>query len=171
MKQKAVLGLVGWSGSGKTHLAEKLIARLTKDGRKISSIKHAHHAFDVDMPGKDSYKHRSAGAEQVLVTSARRWALMTELRQNIELTFDQALAQIEPCDLVLVEGFKHVEFPKLEIHRPKLGKPLLFRTVPGIKAVASDQPLKNLDSSAKYFDLNNIETIVHWINTEILWSN
>ena len=157
MTQK-ILGLAGWSGAGKTTLAVQLIESLSARGLKVSSLKHAHHNFDVDHPGKDSHRHRLAGVGQVLVTSANRWALMTELQGGAELTLPQALAQLAPCDLVLVEGFKHEDFPKLEVHRPSLGKPLLQGTLPGVLAVASDAPLDQ-----PYLDLNDIRALLAWV--------
>ncbi len=171
MRRQALLGLAGWSGSGKTQLACQLIAHLTQAGRRVSTVKHAHHAFDMDVPGKDSYQHRAAGAGQVLVTSAQRWALMTELRHADELTLDQALSRLAPCDLVIVEGFKQVDFPKLEVHRPSLKKPLLYGTVPGIRAVASDEALPDLDPSVPFLDLNQTATIARWVAAQAAWSS
>lgn len=162
MNPPAILGLAGWSGSGKTTLAERLIAALSARGLRVSSVKHAHHQFDVDQPGKDSHRHRQAGAGQVLVTSATRWALMTELRGEPELTLDQALNQLAPADLVLVEGFKGEDFPKLEIHRPALGKPLLHPDMPGIRAIASDAPIK---TDLPLLDLNDFDSILSWVMT------
>lgn len=171
-----VLGLAGWSGSGKTTLGTELIRRLSERGLRISTLKHAHHAFDIDQPGKDSYRHRAAGAGQVLVTSANRWALMTELRGAAELSFTDALSKIDPCDLVLVEGFKNEDFPKLEVHRPTLGKPLLYGQVPGILAIASDAPLGDktdgdIRSGIKVpiLDLNDLTTIERWVLDYMTW--
>ncbi len=139
-----VFGLAGWSGSGKTTLAARLIPEFVRRGVRVSTIKHAHHAFDVDQPGKDSYAHRMAGASEVLVSSANRFALMHELRGAPELTLDQLLARLAPVDLVLVEGFKRDRHEKIEIHRPSVGKPLLAPEDPQIVAVASDAPLTGL---------------------------
>jgi molybdopterin-guanine dinucleotide biosynthesis protein B len=135
-----VIGLAGWSGAGKTTLVKRLIPCLTGRGISVSTIKHAHHAFDPDTPGKDSYEHRHAGARQVLVGSALRWALMTELRGAPEPTLAEMLARLDPVDLILVEGFKREAIPKIEIHRAANGKPWLFRDDPLVRGVASDVP-------------------------------
>src|SRR4051794_6041765 len=118
-----VIGLAGWSGSGKTTLVVRLIPALRAMGLRVASLKHAHHEFDVDQPGKDSYEHRAAGAEEVLVSSARRWALMHELRGAAELTLTELLGRMTPVDLVIVEGYKRDRHPKLEVFRPSVGKP------------------------------------------------
>lgn len=136
-----VIGFAGWSGSGKTTLVEQLIGLLEDRGLVVSLIKHAHHEFDIDYPGKDSYRHRHAGCREVLVTSAKRWAVMHELRGRAELSLDEALAQLSPCDLVLVEGFKRAPIPKIEIWRGDSEKPLLFPNDPHIVAIASDRPV------------------------------
>ena len=135
-----IFGFAGWSGSGKTTLIEQLIPRLAARGLRIALIKHAHHDFDVDQPGKDSYRHRHAGCVEVLVSSPVRWAQMHELRGGVELTLGRALTQLSPCDLVLVEGYKAAPIPKLEIHRSGLGKPLLQPRDPYIAALATDEP-------------------------------
>jgi molybdopterin-guanine dinucleotide biosynthesis protein B len=135
-----VFGFAGWSGSGKTTLIEQLIPRLVARGLRVSLVKHAHHAFDIDHPGKDSYRHRRAGCAEVLVTSATRWALMHDLRGGDELAFDEALARLAPCDLALVEGFKSAAIPKLEVWRAEVGKPLLHPADPHIVAIATDRP-------------------------------
>ena len=135
-----VFGFAGWSGSGKTTLLEQLIPRLVAHGLSVSLIKHAHHAFDLDQPGKDSYRHRHAGCSEVLVSSSARWALVHEHRGGDELTVGQALARLAPCDLVLVEGYKRAPIPKLEVHRVALGKPLLHTGDPQIVALAADSP-------------------------------
>jgi molybdopterin-guanine dinucleotide biosynthesis protein MobB len=131
-----VFGVVGWSGSGKTTLVEKLIAGITARGVSVSSIKHAHMNFDIDRPGKDSHRHRVAGAREVLVSSPHRWALLHELRGEAELPLEGLLARLSPVDLVLVEGFKFDPHPKLEVHDPALGKPLLAPQDPHIVALA-----------------------------------
>jgi molybdopterin-guanine dinucleotide biosynthesis adapter protein len=133
-------GFAGWSGSGKTTLLEKLIPRLVARGLRVSLVKHAHHEFEIDIPGKDSYRHRHAGCQEVLVSSANRWALMHELRDADELTLEEALSRLSPCDLVLIEGYKRSAIPKLEIHRSLLGKPLLHPSDPHIVALATDSP-------------------------------
>ncbi len=136
-------GIAGWSGSGKTTLIERLVPVLTRRGLVVSLIKHAHSGFDIDRPGKDSYRHREAGCTEVLLTADARWALMHELRGAPSPSLPQLLALMSPCDLVLVEGFKTGEdLPKLEVHRPSLGKPMLTPDHPGIVALASDVRLE-----------------------------
>jgi molybdopterin-guanine dinucleotide biosynthesis protein B len=135
-----VIGMAGWSGSGKTTLATKLIPVLAARGLKVSTIKRAHHDFQVDKPGKDSYEHRMAGAGEVLVSSAGRWVLMHENRQDPEQTLAQLLRRLSPCDIVLVEGFKSERHPKLEVFRAEAGNAPLHPQDPRIVAVASDQP-------------------------------
>jgi molybdopterin-guanine dinucleotide biosynthesis adapter protein len=136
-----VIGIAGWSGAGKTTLLAKLIPRLTARGVRVSTVKHAHHAFDVDQPGKDSHTHRMAGATEVLVSSVNRWALVHELRGAAEPALSDLLAKLAPVDLVIVEGFKHGAHPKLEIYRFAVGKPPLHPDDPHIVAVASDTPV------------------------------
>jgi molybdopterin-guanine dinucleotide biosynthesis protein B len=136
-----IFGLAGWSGSGKTTLLAALIPELTAHGLTVSTIKHAHHQFDIDQPGKDSWRHRQAGAREVMVASARRWALMHELRDGPEPPFETLVAQMSPVDLLLVEGWKRHPHPKIEVHRPALGKPLLYPDDPHVVAIASDEPL------------------------------
>lgn len=133
-----VVGLAGWSGAGKTTLLTKLIPHLAGRGLAVSTIKHAHHAFDVDTPGKDSWMHREAGAQEVLVSSANRFALMRELRGAPEWTLSQLLDKLSPCDLVIVEGFKRSGHPKIEVHRNLNGKPFLWPDDADIHGVASD---------------------------------
>jgi molybdopterin-guanine dinucleotide biosynthesis adapter protein len=135
-----VFGFAGWSGSGKTTLIEQLIANLVARGRRVALVKHAHHDFDIDQPGKDSHRHRVAGASEVLVSSARRVALIHELRGAPEWSLGRLLERLEPCDLVLVEGFKAAAIPKLEVHRPAVGKPLLYPHDPHVVALATDEP-------------------------------
>lgn len=151
-----VFGLAGYSGSGKTTLLERLIPFLTAQGLTLALIKHAHHDFDIDQPGKDSYRHRQAGATEVLVSSAQRWALMHELRGAEEPSLQAHLARLSPCDLVLVEGFKREPIPKLEIHRQDNAKPLLFTQDPHIVAIATDVPI---EAPLPLFDMNAIEAI------------
>lgn len=133
-----VFGFAAYSGNGKTTLIENLVPLLVERGLKVSLIKHAHHAFDVDQPGKDSYRHRQAGATEVLVSSAERWALMHELRNHPEPELPALLERLAPCDLVLVEGFKKQAIPKIEIHRLSAGTALLFPDDPHIVALATD---------------------------------
>ena len=155
-----VFGIAGWSGSGKTTLIEKLIPRLVKRGLKVSLIKHAHHTFDVDQPGKDSYRHRHAGAAEVMVTSSRRWVLMHELRGAHEPSFEEQVKRLSPCDLVIVEGFKHAPIPKLEVWREATEEGLLHPGDPHIVAVASDA---RLDTKLPLLDLNDDEAIAEFI--------
>src|SRR5215213_8245313 len=121
-----IIGIAGFSGSGKTTLIEKVVPLLVAEGLRVSLIKHAHHEFDVDQPGKDSYRHRHAGASEVLVSSSKRWALMHELRGASEPTLEEQLKQLSPCDLVLVEGYKTAPIPKVEVHRRANTTPLLY---------------------------------------------
>jgi len=133
-----IIGLAGWSGSGKTTLITKLIPRLIARGVKVSTLKHAHHGFDLDQPGKDSFFHRAAGATEVIISSAKRWAILHELREEPEWNLGGLVAKMSPVDLVLFEGFKRDVFPKLEIHRAANGKPLIHPDDPHIVAIASD---------------------------------
>jgi molybdopterin-guanine dinucleotide biosynthesis adapter protein len=133
-----VIGLAGWSGAGKTTLLKRAIPHLLKEGLRVSVIKHAHHEFDVDVPGKDSWVHRQAGASEVLVSSSRRWALMHELRGAAEPRLQELLAKMAPVDLVLVEGFKREPHRKIEVHRTANGKPWLFPDDPGIVGIVTD---------------------------------
>ena len=152
-----VFGLAGWSGSGKTHLMARLIPTLVGRGFRVSTLKHAHHRFDIDHPGKDSHTHREAGATEVLISSAHRFALLHELRDEPEPTLPDLLVRLTPVDLVLVEGFKHDPIPKLEIHRPSVGKPPLWDTDSWIVAVATDEPLS--DCTKPVLPLEGIEAI------------
>jgi molybdopterin-guanine dinucleotide biosynthesis protein B len=141
MRNPLIIGFAGWSGAGKTTLITRLIPVLTARGISVSTIKHAHHDFDIDTPGKDSYEHRRAGATEVLVTSANRWALMSELRGGPEPDLRELLTKLAAVDVVLVEGFKRTTPIKIEVHRPSLGKPLLYPDDPAVVAVASDVPV------------------------------
>ncbi|KQW17363.1 molybdopterin-guanine dinucleotide biosynthesis protein MobB [Afipia sp. Root123D2] len=133
-----VIGLAGWSGAGKTTLVAKLLPALIARGLRVSTIKHAHHAFDLDTPGKDSWVHRQSGATEVLVSSGRRWALMRELRGGEEPGLPDLLTKLADVDLVIVEGFKSEAYPKIEIHRQANGKPTLFQDDPTIVGIATD---------------------------------
>ncbi len=139
-----IFGLAGWSGSGKTTLMTLLIPELVSRGITVSTLKHAHHSFDVDQPGKDSWRHRQAGAGEVMISSQNRWALMHELRGAPEPSLDELAARMSPVDLLLIEGFKRHPHPKIEIYRPSLGKPPLHPEDPFIVAVASDEILPRL---------------------------
>ena len=136
-----VIGIAGWSGAGKTTLVARLLPRLIGRGLLVSTVKHAHHAFDLDQPGKDSHTHRLAGATEVLVSSSSRWALIHELRGAAEPALPALLRKLNPVDLVLVEGFKRGTHPKLEVYRGALGKPLLCADDPRVVAVATDAAL------------------------------
>lgn len=153
-------GFAGWSGSGKTTLIEKLIPLFVRRGLRVSLIKHAHHTFDVDQEGKDSYRHRHAGASEVLVTSSRRWVLMHELRGGREPTFEEQVARISPCDLLIVEGFKFAPIPKLEVWRAATGEALLHPNDPHIVAVASDS---KVETALPVLDLNDSEAIAAFV--------
>jgi len=154
------IGFAGWSGSGKTTLIEKLIPLLTKRGLRVSLIKHAHHTFDVDQPGKDSYRHRHAGASEVLVTSSRRWVLMHELRGEQEPKFEDQLRHLSPCDLLIVEGFKYAPIPKLEVWRAETGEPLIHPNDPHIVAVVSDQ---KVETRLPVLDLNDADAVAAFV--------
>lgn len=155
-----VFGFAGYSGSGKTTLIEELIPRFVMDGFRISLIKHAHHDFDIDRPGKDSYRHREAGATEVMLASSKRWVLMHELRDEPEPDLPQQLSRLAPCDLVLVEGFKRQPIPKVEIYRAAIGKPLLHPADEHIVAIATDSPL---NTTLPQFDLNDPDPIAEFI--------
>ncbi len=158
-----VFGFAGWSGSGKTTLIERLIPRLIAQVGRVSLIKHAHHDFDVDVPGKDSWRHRQAGCSEILVTSGVRWALMRELRGDSELTMAQALARLSDCDLALVEGYKRAPLPKLEVWRSLIGKPRLASGDPAILAVATDTPEVIKDTGLPIFGLDDVDQIATFV--------
>lgn len=147
-----VIGLAGWSGAGKTTLLVRLIPVLTARGLRVSTLKHAHHGFDVDRPGKDSHEHRAAGATEVLVSSGRRWALMHELRDEPEPSLGALLRRLSPVDLAIVEGFKREAHPKLEVHRAANGKPFLFLEIPNVVALASDAPVPAAPGPVAHLD-------------------
>jgi molybdopterin-guanine dinucleotide biosynthesis protein B len=156
-----VFGFAGYSGSGKTTLIEQLIPRFVAMGLRVSLIKHAHHGFDIDRPGKDSYRHREAGASEVLLTSDRRWVLMRELRGEREPTLEEQLRLLSPCDLALVEGYKSNDLiPKLEVYRPAIGKPPIHPAHPNIVAVASDAKVGTL---LPLLDINDPDAIAQFI--------
>jgi len=155
-----IFGFAGWSGSGKTTLIEKLIPRFVGRGLRVSLIKHAHHNFDIDVPGKDSYRHRHAGASEILVTSSRRWVLMHELRGSQEPSFDEQIKHFSPCDLLLVEGFKFAPIPKLEVWRKETGEGLLHPNDPHIVALATDAEVK---TKLPRLDINDDAAIAAFI--------
>ncbi|MGE5471265.1 MAG: molybdopterin-guanine dinucleotide biosynthesis protein B [Bacteroidota bacterium] len=155
-----VFGIAGYSGSGKTTLLEKLIPRLVARGYRVSVIKHAHHGFDIDRPGKDSWRHREAGASEVLLSCNDRWALMHERRDGPEPTLGELLSHLSPCDLVLIEGFKQEAVPKLEVYRPSHGKPPLFAERRDIVAVATDG---EVHTALPVLPLNDITAIADFV--------
>ena len=159
-----IFGFAGWSGSGKTTLIEKLIPLFVARGLKVSLIKHAHHTFDLDQPGKDSYRHRHAGCTEILVSSSRRWALVHELRGAPEPGFAELIERLSPCDLVLIEGFKRERVPKLEVYRAATGEPLLHPQDQDIVAIASDQ---RLDTKLPQFDLDDVLGIASFIRNHV----
>jgi molybdopterin-guanine dinucleotide biosynthesis protein B len=155
-----VIGIAGFSGSGKTTLIEKVIPELVRAGLRVSLIKHAHHEFDVDQPGKDSYRHRHAGCTEVLVSSSRRWALMHELRGGPEPSLQEQLRHFSPCDLVIVEGYKHEALPKVEVHRKGSEAPLLYPEDRNVVAIATDE---ELDTTLPQIDLNDAAAVARFI--------
>ena len=157
-------GVTGWKTAGKTGLMERLVTEITGRGLTVSTVKHAHHSFDVDHPGRDSYRHRDAGARQVLLSSRNRWALMTEMRGAEELPLSELLVRLDPVDLILVEGYKRDTHSKIEAHRAATGNPLIAPDDPTIRAVASDTPL---DLDRPVFDLNDTGAIADVILKEV----
>ena len=156
-----IFGLVGWSGSGKTTLIRLLIPELISRGYTVSTMKHTHHDFDIDKPGKDSYEHRVAGASQVLITGTKRWALLNENRDQPEPTVEELLARMDNVDLVLIEGFKNHSHAKLEVFRQSVGKELIATNDPTVNAVATDEEL--VTDAAVVIDLNDIEGVAQYI--------
>lgn len=152
-----LIGFAGWSGAGKTTLIVRVIPLLTARGLRVATLKHAHHAFDVDREGKDSWLHRKAGARSVLVASDARWALMHELEADAEPTLAQHLARVPAADIVLIEGWKRDGHPKIEVFRPALGKPALFPGDPSIVAIASDSVVADADRPV--VDINDAEAV------------
>ena len=157
-----VFGIIGWKNAGKTGLMERLVTEITSRGFSVSTLKHAHHRFDVDQPGKDSYRHREAGAKEVLLASGQRWALMHEMRGAEEPALDDLLNKLSPVDVVLVEGFKSGNHPKLCAHRTATGNPPILE--PNVLAVASDTPL---DLSLPVFDLDDTTALADFILAEV----
>ena len=156
-----MFGVTGWKNSGKTGLMERLVTEITSRGFKVSTIKHAHHSFDVDHPGRDSHRHRTAGASEVMLASGNRWALMHELRDEEEPPFDDLLARMSPVDLILVEGYKRESHAKIECFRDVVSDPLRKHDDPTICAVATDTDVGTLD--VPVFDLNNTAEIADFI--------
>ena len=164
-----VYGVIGWKNSGKTGLMERLITEIRARGLSVSSIKHAHHAFDIDQPGKDSFRHRQAGAGEVLLASRHRWVLMHENETGAEPALDALLARLSPVDLVLVEGYKRDSHPKIEAHRTATGQPLIAPDDPTVRAVASEN-LADLPAMGWHgagFDLNDAAGIADFILTDL----
>ncbi|MFY0661853.1 MAG: molybdopterin-guanine dinucleotide biosynthesis protein B [Shimia sp.] len=159
-----IYGVVGWKNSGKTGLMERLVTEITDRGFSVSTVKHAHHSFDVDHPGKDSHRHRVAGAREVLLASKSRWALMHELRDEDEPTLEELLTKLSDVDLVLVEGYKRDAHRKVEAHRQETGNALISPEDPTIRAIASDVPL---DNEKPIFDLNNTKEIADFILSDL----
>jgi molybdopterin-guanine dinucleotide biosynthesis adapter protein len=156
-----VIGLAGWSGAGKTTLLARLIPYFNAEGLRVSVIKHAHHDFDVDIPGKDSWVHRQAGANEVLVSSSRRWALMHELRGAAEPRLPELLAKMARVDLVLIEGFRSEPHRKIEVHRAANGKTLLFPNDPGVVGLATDAAVETTLPTAHLDDIPAIAAMMH----------
>lgn len=161
----AVIGVTGWSGSGKTALIVRLIPELATRGYRVATVKHAHHAFDIDTPGKDSFEHRAAGATEVVVSSAKRWAIMHENRDTSEPALEDLLAKLSPVDIVLVEGFKNEAHTKIEVHRPVTGVDLICATNPSIVAIASDAAFADGVSAPgiPMLDLNDTAAIADFV--------
>jgi molybdopterin-guanine dinucleotide biosynthesis protein B len=155
-----VIGIAGFSGSGKTTLIEKLIPLFVREGLRVSLVKHAHHEFDVDQPGKDSWRHRHAGCSEVLISSSKRWALLHELRGAAEPSLAEQLKHLSPCDLVIVEGYKISEIAKVEVHRRDSSAPLLYPEDAHVVAVATDEPL---ETRLPQFGLDDAEGVARFI--------
>ena len=154
-------GLAGWSGSGKTTLMTKLLPALIEHGLTVSTMKHTHHQFDIDKPGKDSHNHRMAGASEVMVTSSSRWALMHELRGEPEPDVNFMLSKMSPVDLVMIEGFKAYRHPKIEVHRPSLGKPLLCESDDSVVAIATNEPVGV--THLPVLDLDDVQAVAAFV--------
>ena len=154
-------GMIGWSGSGKTTLIIQLIPELIRRGYSISSMKHTHHNFDIDKPGKDSYEHRVAGAKQVLITGSKRWALLNENRDQEESSIDDLLAKMDPVDLVLIEGFKKHPHSKMEVYRPSVERPLLALEDKSVVAIATDEEVDG--GGLPIIDLNSVASVADFI--------
>jgi molybdopterin-guanine dinucleotide biosynthesis protein B len=162
--QLKVIGFAGWSSSGKTTLIEALIGIFRARELCVSLVKRAHHEFDVDVPGKDSYRHRHAGCQEVMISSSRRWVLMNELRGAGEVELDELLSHLAPCDLVLVEGYKFAPIPKIEVHRPETGKPLIYPNDPHVVALAADAvAMARIECPLPRLDLNNASRVADFV--------
>jgi molybdopterin-guanine dinucleotide biosynthesis protein MobB len=160
-----VFGITGWKNSGKTGLMERLVAEITARGFSVSTVKHAHHSFDVDHEGKDSHRHRVAGAREVLLSSRNRWALMAELRGADEPELQDLLAKLSPVDLVLVEGYKREAHPKIEAHRGATGQPLIAPGDDTIIAIASDEALAQVQ--VPVFELDDTKALADFVLRQV----
>jgi molybdopterin-guanine dinucleotide biosynthesis protein MobB len=156
-----IFGIVGWKNSGKTTLVARLVTELKARGYSVSTVKHAHHVFDLDQPGRDSYKHREAGAQEVLISSGKRWALMHELQNEVEYQLDDLLEKMTPVDLILIEGFKTAPHPKIECHRATTERPLICEANDTIVAVASD--IGMVMGELGQLDLNDVGQIADFV--------
>jgi molybdopterin-guanine dinucleotide biosynthesis adapter protein len=156
-----VIGVVGWKNNGKTTLVERLVAHLVGRGLRVSTVKHAHHAVEIDQPGKDTWRHRAAGASEVVLVTAKRWALIHELREEGEPPLAVILERMAPADLVIIEGFKSAPHPKIEVHLSARATPLLARDDPSVIAIASDEPIHDLDRPV--FGIDDIDAIAAFI--------
>ncbi len=160
-----VYGVVGWKNAGKTGLMERLVKEIRGRGFTVSTVKHAHHSFDVDHPGKDSHRHRAAGATEVMLASRNRWALMRELRGEDEPPLDSLLKRLSPVDLVLIEGYKRDRHPKVEAFRMEPGNPLIADGDPTVRAIAADGPV---DSGGRpVFELDDTASVADFILREV----
>lgn len=159
-----IYGVIGWKNAGKTGLMERLVTEITARGHRVSTVKHAHHSFDVDHPGRDSYRHREAGATEVLLASRNRFALMHELRDEEEPALAELLTHLAPVDLVLIEGYKRDTHPKIEAFRAETNNPLIAPDDPTVRAVATDAPL---DLDRPVFDLDDTVAIADFILSEV----
>jgi molybdopterin-guanine dinucleotide biosynthesis protein B len=166
MNSMRIIGLAGWSGSGKTTLVTKVIPVLVKRGLNVATVKHAHHEFDTDQPGKDSWLHRQAGASEVAIVSSRRWAIVHELGQDSEPPLSEMLKKLSAADIVIIEGFKRHPHPKLEVYRAVIGKPLLHPDDDCIVAVATDAPLPR--AQVPVLMLDDIEGVANALQIEAL---
>jgi molybdopterin-guanine dinucleotide biosynthesis protein B len=158
-----IYGIIGYKNAGKTSLVERLVTEITGRGYSVSTVKHAHHAFDLDQPGKDTFRHREAGARQVMLATGTRWVLMTELRGSAEPALSDLIAYLDPVDLVLVEGYKRDSHPKIEVHRTIVGHPLIAPGDPTVRAVATDGPLSH---GGPKLDLNDTVAVADFILAE-----
>lgn len=156
-----IFGIIGWKNSGKTGLMERLVSEITHRGLKVSTLKHAHHSFDIDHQGRDSFRHRQAGASQVMLSSHNRWALMHELRGDLEPSFNELVGMMKPVDLILVEGFKKELHPKLECYRAENNDNLIYESDKSVCLIASDIPVNNV--SIPNIDLNDTIEIANFI--------